>query len=59
MWGDRILGWCWGSCAVALALSPLWHNYGGLWPTIAAMGGAMGFRSAADRCFRTAEPPHE
>jgi hypothetical protein len=59
MRGDRILGWCWGGCALVLALSPMWHDYGGLWPTVAAMGGAMGFLSAALRHFSIAEPPHD
>lgn len=59
MWGNQILGWLFLGLALALSLSPLWHDYGGLWPLMAAMGGAMGFLERARHFLNIAEPPHD
>lgn len=54
-WGHRFLGWGFLVCSLALIFSPTWHDYGGFWPTIAAIGGGMGFLERARHHLNIAE----
>jgi hypothetical protein len=59
MWGNKVLGWLFLGCSLALVLSPIWHDYGGLWPTLVSVGAGMGFLERARHHLNIAEPPHD